>query len=60
MSDTELERRMKALVKSDIIEQGRSNFYYRGLQDNIFDKVFRGVYTDDIADFDPGEINDEY
>ena len=47
---------IKALIKSDIIEQS----YYRGLQDNIFDKVFRSVYADDIADFDPGEINDEY
>jgi hypothetical protein len=51
---------IKALIKSDIIEQGKSNYYYRGLQDNIFDKVFRRVYADDIADFDPGEINDEY
>ncbi|MBT3388641.1 MAG: hypothetical protein HN417_11965 [Desulfobacula sp.] len=60
VTEIELEKRMKALLKSDIIEQGRSNFYYRGLQDNIFDKVFRGVYADDIADFDHRELYDEY
>ncbi|MCP4405494.1 MAG: hypothetical protein GY801_50355, partial [bacterium] len=60
MSDGELEQKLHALVRSDIIEQGRSNFYYRGVQDNIFDKVFRGMYADDIQDFDPQEIRNEY
>ncbi len=32
----------------------------RGVQDNIFDKVFRGMYADDIQDFDPREIRNEY
>ncbi len=44
MDDYELEKKLKALVYSDIIEQGSTNFDYRGVQDNIFDKVFRGVY----------------
>lgn len=60
MTDTELEQKLHAFVKSDIIEQGRSNFYYRGVQDNIFDKVFRGMYADDIQTFDPQEITQEY
>ncbi|MCP4405249.1 MAG: hypothetical protein GY801_49110 [bacterium] len=60
MSDDELQEKLHALVKSDIVEQGRSNFYYRGVQDNIFDKVFRGIYADDIAVFDPQEITNEY
>ncbi|MCP4138182.1 MAG: hypothetical protein GY754_44880, partial [bacterium] len=47
MSEGDLEKRLNALIYSDIIEQGRSNFYYRGVQDNIFDKVFRGRYADD-------------
>ena len=60
LSEIDLERRLKALIKSDIIQQGRSNYYYRGIQDNIFDKVFKGVYADDIAKFDPKEITNEY
>ena len=60
MTDAELEKKLKALVKADIIEQGRSDFYYRGVQDNIFGKVFRGVYQDEIEDFEVGEIGREY
>ncbi|MCP4395831.1 MAG: hypothetical protein GY801_00765 [bacterium] len=60
MTERELEEKLHSLVKSDIIEKGRSNFYYRGVQDNIFDKVFRGEYADDIRRFDPKEITQEY
>ena len=60
ISDFELEQKLYSLIKADIIENGRSNFYYQGVQDNIFDKVFRGVYADDIAIFDPKEITNEY
>jgi hypothetical protein len=60
LSEREVEERLHALVKADIIEEGRSNMYYRGVQDNIFDKVFRGEYADDIRTFDPQEIGDEY
>ncbi|MCP4153820.1 MAG: hypothetical protein GY757_39200, partial [bacterium] len=60
MSDKELETRLEALVKADIIKQGASNFRYRAVDDNIFDKVFRGVYQDEIEHFDPGQIKKEY
>jgi hypothetical protein len=60
MTDGELEKKLKALVKSDIIEQGITNFCYRGVKDNIFDKVFRGVYQDEIERLDVKEINKEY
>jgi len=60
MTDSELERKLKALVSSDIIEQGQTNFDYRGVGDNIFDKVFRGVYQKEIQGFDPKEITNEY
>ncbi len=56
----ELEKRMKALVKSDIIEQGTSNFSYQAVGDNIFDKVFRSIYQEEIDGFDPKEIKNEY
>jgi hypothetical protein len=60
MTEMELENKLDALIRSDIIEQGRSNFYYQSVQDNIFDKVFRGVYADDIKNFDPHEVTTEY
>ncbi len=60
MPERELEKKLEALVKADIIEEGRSNFYFQGVRDNIFDKVFRGRYADDITEFDPREITNEY
>ncbi len=60
MDDYELEKKLKALVYSDIIEQGSTNFRYKGVSDNIFDKVFRGVYAEEIEGFDPAEITNEY
>jgi len=60
MTDSQLEKRLKAFVKSDIIEQGTSNFNYHAVQDNIFDKVFRGVYQEEIDGFTPEKIKDEY
>jgi hypothetical protein len=60
MTDGELEKKLKALVKADIINQGASNYRYRGVNDNIFDKVFRGVYEEEIREFDVRMIKKEY
>jgi predicted transcriptional regulator len=60
ISDAELEKRLKSLLYNDIIERGRSNFYYQGVKDHIFDKVFRTEYADEITEFDPQEITNEY
>jgi len=60
LTNSELEDRMKALVKSDIINQGTTDFDYRAVQDNIFDKVFRGKYQKEIDGFDPKAIKNEY
>jgi hypothetical protein len=60
MPDEKLEEKMDALVKADIINQGHTNFDYRCVQDNIFDKVFRGVYQKEIEHFEVGEIKKEY
>ncbi|UCH95416.1 MAG: hypothetical protein JSV88_00840, partial [Candidatus Aminicenantes bacterium] len=60
MSDADLEIKLKALVKADIIMQGRTNYDYRGVKDNIFDKVFRGVYEKEIREFDVRVIKKEY
>ncbi|MCP4404455.1 MAG: hypothetical protein GY801_45030 [bacterium] len=60
MPEVELEKKLRALVKSDVIERGSSLFFYQGVQDNIFDKVFRGIYADDIQAFDAAAIKNEY
>ncbi|MCP4149975.1 MAG: hypothetical protein GY757_19670, partial [bacterium] len=60
MTDAQLEKILIALVKADIISQGTSNFHYRGVSDNIFDKVFRGVYEAEIRGFDVRTIKKEY
>jgi hypothetical protein len=60
MSDENLELKLEALVKADIISQGQTNFDYRGVRDNIFDKVFRGVYEKEIREFDVRVIKKEY
>jgi hypothetical protein len=60
MPEKDLEKKLKALVKTDIINQGASNNRYRGVNDNIFDKVFRGVYEEDIREFSPKVIREEY
>lgn len=60
MDDAELEEKLKALVMADIVKQGQTNYDYRGVQDNIFDKVFRGVYEKEIREFDVKVIGKEY
>ncbi len=60
LDDAELEEKLEALVKGDIISQGQTHFDYRGVQDNIFDKVFRGVYEKEIREFDVKVIRKEY
>ncbi len=58
MSDPELEKKLKAIFRSDIIEEDQG--LYRGIRDNIFDKVFRRSYSDDIHHFVTREAPDEY
>jgi hypothetical protein len=60
LDDAELEEKLEALVKGDIISQGQTHFDYRGVKDNIFDKVFRGVYEKEIREFDVRVIREEY
>ena len=55
-----MKKKLRAFVKADIIEQGTSFFTYQAVQDNIFDKVFRGVYQEEIDGFEPEKIKDEY
>jgi len=43
ISDSNLEKRLNAFVRSDIISQGTTGFDYQAIDDHIFDKVFRGL-----------------
>jgi hypothetical protein len=60
ISDADLEKKLNALVKADIINKGSSYYCYRGVNDNIFDKVFRGVYDEEIRKFGAQVIRKEY
>jgi hypothetical protein len=60
MTNQELEKKLNALVKADIINKGSSYYCYRGVNDNIFDKVFRGVYDEEIRKFGARGIRKEY
>jgi hypothetical protein len=60
ISDSNLEKRLKAFVRSDIISQGTTGFDYQAIDDHIFDKVFRGVYQKEIDGFDPRQIKNDY
>jgi hypothetical protein len=60
LDDSQLEAKPEAMVKGDIISQGASKFRYRGVTDNIFDKVFRGVYEEEIREFDVKVIRKKY
>lgn len=58
MSDPEFEKKLMAIYRADIIERDMTGF--RGVQDNIFDKVFRSEYSDDIDHFLIQEAPNEY
>ena len=48
MTDSELEKKLKALVYSDIISQGESNNRYKVSNDKIYELVFRNIYQEEI------------
>jgi hypothetical protein len=58
MTDPELEKKLRALYRSDIIEEDSG--LYKGVGDNIFDKVFRRSYSDDIEKFITHDAPKEY
>ncbi|MCP4405521.1 MAG: hypothetical protein GY801_50490, partial [bacterium] len=60
LTEAQLTERMEALIRADIINRGNSIVRYQAVQDNIFDKVFRGEFGGEIDDFDEREITNEY
>ena len=60
MTNGELAQKMQMLISADIVNRGGSSVRYQAVQDNIFDKVFRGEFGGDIETFDPRQITHEY
>jgi len=59
--ERELEKKLKALIMSDIVNSGGSRYTYQAIQDNIFEKVFLAEFGGDLEHFDPQrEITHKY
>ncbi len=50
MPHSEFDKKMEALVMSDVINSGLAGYAYFGIQDKIFDKVFLGRFAGDIEE----------
>ncbi|MCP4687919.1 MAG: hypothetical protein GY859_07695 [Desulfobacterales bacterium] len=50
MPHSEFDKKMKALVMSDVINSGLAGYKYFGIRDKIFDKVFLGQFAEDIEE----------
>ena len=60
-NERELEEKLRQLVKGDLISEGSSSQRYKGMADDIFYKVFRYKYQEEIDNFSLEEIEkDEY
>ncbi len=60
MSEGDLEKRLKQLVKSDILGRGSSAFRYRGLGDRVFAMVFRRLYGEEIDLVSVEQIDEDF
>lgn len=60
LNEEELDKKLKALTHADIILQGQTNARYHSVKDNLFDKVFRGAYQEDIDDLLHQQIHSEH
>src|SRR6056297_1678472 len=52
-SDEELENRLEALVKGDLISHGESHFDYKITNDKTYELFFRNIYQKEIDHFVP-------
>lgn len=50
-NERELEKKLRQLVKRDLISEGSSSMRYKGMSDDIFYKVFRYRYQEEIENF---------
>jgi len=54
--ERQLEKKLRKLVKGDLIGEGSSSMRYKGMSDDIFYKVFRYRYQEEIDNFSQEEI----
>ncbi|NPV53795.1 MAG: hypothetical protein HPY71_09775 [Firmicutes bacterium] len=47
-NDRQAEEKLQMLVKGDLIAEGSTSLRYRGMRDDIFYKVFRYKYEEEI------------
>jgi hypothetical protein len=52
-TDDELENKLEALVKGDLISHGQSHFDYKVTEDKTYELVFRNIYQKEIEHFVP-------
>jgi len=52
-TDDELENKLEALVKGDLISHGQSHFDYKVTEDKTYELVFRNIYQKEIENFVP-------
>ncbi|MDI3312173.1 MAG: hypothetical protein QJR05_12215 [Thermoanaerobacterium sp.] len=57
--DREAENKLQMLIKGDLISEGSTSIRYRGMTDDIFYKVFRYKYEEEIDNFPLEKILDE-
>jgi len=58
-NERELEEKLRQLIKGDLIGAGSSSMRYKGMDDNIFYKVFRYRYQEEIDNFPLEKIEEE-
>lgn len=59
LEESELEKKLKTLCYSDIIEDGNSASHYKGISDDIFDQVVQTLYAYEIEEIDPKKVREK-
>jgi hypothetical protein len=60
MTESELEKRLDAFIKADILSYGQSRYRYKGLGDKFFELVFRGMYQEEIDSINTDELRQDF
>jgi hypothetical protein len=60
MTESELEKRLDAFIKADILSYGQSRYDYKGLGDKFFEMVFRGMYQKEIDSINTDELRQDF
>lgn len=58
-NERDVENKLRLLVRGDLISEGSSSFRYKGMSDDIFYKLFRYKYEEEIENFPIEKIEKE-